>query len=436
MNFSDSERLASFLEKNKFKPASKIEEADLVIFNSCGVRKMAEDRVLGQIHNLHKNHPKIKIALTGCISHRKDIQKILEKKVDLFFPIKDFDKLKSFIDTNFSANIKNTQEKIAYLSINPKYTNKFSACVPIMTGCNNFCSYCVVPYGRGREISRPVKEIISEIEKLIQKSYKEIILLGQNVNSYKGIENKKEINFAQLLKKINKIPGKFWIRFVSPHPKDMSDELIEVITKSKKVCELVHLPLQSGSNQVLANMNRRYTREHYLGLVKKIKSEFKKNKPNSLFAISSDIIVGFSGETKKQLEETAEVMRKAKYDMVYFGQFSRRPETAAWKMKDNVSKKEKERRENYLNEILAQTALSNNKKYLNKTLEVLVDSVKIKTGAKSPIGDLAPQNIYFGKTRTLKNVMLKSNKKNLIGNFVKVKIIKVTPWNLEGEIKK
>jgi len=438
MNFSDSERLASFLEKNKFKPALKIEEANLVIFNSCGVRKMAEDRALGQIHNLRKNNPQIKIALTGCISHRKDIQKILEKKVDLFFSIKDFDLLKDFIDKNFYSDTKSTSEKISYLSVNPKYTNKFSACVPIMTGCNNFCSYCVVPYGRGREISRPVEEIISEIEKLIQKGYKEIILLGQNVNSYKGIENKKEINFAQLLKKINKIPGKFWIRFVSPHPKDMSDELIKVITESKKVCELVHLPLQSGSNEVLANMNRHYTQKHYLRLIKKIKSGFKKNKPDKLFAISSDIIVGFPGETRKQLEETADIMRQVKYDMVYFGQFSRRPETAAWKMKDNVTKKEKERRENYLNEILAKTALLNNKKYLNKTLEVLVDSEKnseIK-GSKCPIGHLEPNRTYFGKTRTLKNVMFKSAKKNLIGNFVKVKITKVTSWNLEGEIKK
>ncbi|MEF3692061.1 MAG: tRNA (N6-isopentenyl adenosine(37)-C2)-methylthiotransferase MiaB [Candidatus Moraniibacteriota bacterium] len=427
MNFSDSERLASFLKKNKFKTASQINEADLVIFNSCGVRKMAEDRALGQIHNLRKNNPLIKIALTGCISHRKDIQKILKTKVDLFFPINDFGLLKNFILKNFQnskfkiQNSPSNQEKIAYLSINPRYTNKFQACVPIMTGCNNFCSYCVVPYARGRETSRPAEEIINEIKKLIRKGYREITLLGQNVNSYKGIFNKKEINFSQLLKMINKIPGKFWIRFMSPHPKDINDALIETITKSQKVCELIHLPLQSGSDEVLKNMNRHYTRKHYLGLIKKIKSGFKKNKPAKLFAISSDIIVGFPGENQKQFRETADIMKKAKYDMVYFGQFSRRPETVAWKMKDNVSKKEKERREKYLNKILAQTALANNKKYLNKNLEILVDHQKEKN--------------YFGKTRTLKNVMFKSNKKNLIGNFVKVKIIKVTPWNLEGKMR-
>lgn len=421
MNFSDSERLAHFLEKSKFKLAPAIDEADLVIFNSCGVRKMAEDRALGQIHNLKKNNSKIKIALTGCISHRKDIKKILEKKVDLFFEIKDFNLLKNFIDKNFSKNIKNTAEKIAYLSIKPKYANKFSACIPIMTGCNNFCSYCVVPYARGREISRPVEEIITEIKSLTSKGYKEIILLGQNVNSYRGkLKNSKEINFSRLLKMIDRIPGNFWIRFMSPHPKDMSDELIETITRAKKVCEIIHLPLQSGSDEILKNMNRRYTRKHYMELIKKIKSEFKKNKPDKLFAISSDIIVGFPGETRKQLEASAEIMRQVKYDMVYFGQFSRRPETAAWQMKDNVSKKEKERREKYLNEILAETALLNNKKYLNKTFEILVDNQKGEN--------------YFGKTRTLKNVMFKSDKKNLIGNFVKVKITKATSWHLEGEI--
>lgn len=207
---------------------------------------------------------------------------------------------------------------------------------------------------------------------------------------------------------------------MSPHPKDMSDELIETITRAKKVCEIIHLPLQSGSDEILKNMNRRYTRKHYMELIKKIKSEFKKNKPDKLFAISSDIIVGFPGETRKQLEASAEIMRQVKYDMVYFGQFSRRPETAAWQMKDNVSKKEKECREKYLNEILAETALLNNKKYLNKTFEILVDNQKGEN--------------YFGKTRTLKNVMFKSDKKNLIGNFVKVKITKATSWHLEGEI--
>ncbi|KKP58855.1 MAG: (Dimethylallyl)adenosine tRNA methylthiotransferase MiaB [Candidatus Moranbacteria bacterium GW2011_GWF2_34_56] len=460
MNFSDSERLASFLNSSGFTPlkiktdkeiiAKDLARANLVIFNSCGVRKMPEDRAFGQIHNLRKNNPNIKIALTGCISQRKDVQTVLKNKVDLFFSIKDFDLLKNFVIENFSKNLKlktlptsrqvknsnNTQENIAYLSVTPKYTNDFSANVPIMTGCNNFCAYCVVPYARGREVSRPAEEIIDEVKSLVKNDYKEIILLGQNVNSYRSTSPSgrgvggEGVNFAQLLKMINNIPGNFWIRFMTSHPKDMSDELIEPITQLDKVCESVHLPIQSGSNTVLKNMNRRYTRKHYLGLIKKIKESFAKNKPGAIFSLSSDVIVGFPGETKTQLEKSAEVMRKVKYDMVYFGQFSPRPQTAAWLMEDNVSKPEKERREKYLNEILKKTSLENNQKYLDKIFDVLIESQKGGT--------------YFGKTRTLKNVKvtnvnichpeLDSGSKSLIGKIISVKITKANIWNLEGKI--
>ena len=438
MNFSDSERLASFLEKNNnFKPAKKIDEANLVIFNSCGVRKMPEDRAFGQIHNLRKHHPQIKIALTGCIAHRPDVQSVLKKKVDLFFSIKNFNSLRNFIAENYPKTLakKNNQitnKNISYLSINPKFTNNFSAYVPIMTGCNNFCAYCVVPYARGREISRPTNEVLDEIKNLIKNGCKEITLLGQNVNSYNGkfpipntkcqikSKNSEGINFAQLLKIINKIPGKFWIRFMTSHPKDMSYELIQSVTKLNKVCESIHLPIQSGDDQVLARMNRHYTRAHYLNLIKKIKKGFKKNKPTEIYSLSSDIIVGFPEETEVQLEKSALVMCQVKYDMVYFGQFSPRPQTMAWKMKDNVSKTEKEKREKYLNDILKRTTSINNKKYLGKTFEILIETEK--------------EGQYFGKTRTLKNVKIISKKKNLIGKFAKIKITKATIWSLEGKL--
>ncbi len=441
MNFSDSERLASFLEENNLKPAKQITEANLVIFNSCGVRKMPEDRAFGQIHNIRKNNPNVKIILTGCISQRKDVQLTLAKKVNLFFPIKNFDKLKKFININFkntksklkkskieNRNFTSDNKKIDYLSTIPSYTNKFQANVPIMTGCDNFCAYCVVPYARGREVSREADKIIKEIKNLLKNGFREITLLGQNVNSYKGelnIKNSKlkindTINFSQLLKMINEIPGDFRIRFMSSHPKDMSDELIQAITSLDKVCESVHLPIQSGDDTVLKNMNRKYTRKHYLNLIKKVKAGFEINKPHKLYSISSDIIVGFPGETKAQFEKSAFVMRQVKYDMVYFGQFSPRPQTAAWKMKDNVTKPGKERREKYLNEILKKTALANNKKYLDKTIDVLVENKK--------------GEFYFGKTRTFKNVRIISDQKNLIGKFVKVKITKINIWNLEGKL--
>ncbi len=451
MNISDSERIAGFLEKNGYKQALNISEADLVIFNTCGVRQMAEDRVYGQTHNLRvkssksKVH-KVQIVLTGCLAKRKDVQRRLKNKVDLFCEIKNFEEKisnlefrilnqalmfndsiskqdthsklnNSKLNRNSKFEIKNSipnQEQLSYLTIKPKYTSTFSAQVPIITGCNNFCAYCVVPYARGREVSRPAEEIISEVKDLVKNGYKEITLLGQNVNSYSD----GKINFSKLVKKVNAIPGKFWIRFVSNHPKDVTPEMIETVTKCKKVCEAFHLPIQAGNDEVLKKMNRKYTAQEYLTLVKKIQAAFKKNKSGIPFAITSDIIVGFPGETKKQFLDSAKIMEKVGYDMVFFGQFSPRPGTPAWKMKDSVSKTEKARREQFLNEILKKTALKNSKKFLSTTTEVLIE--KLKNG------------FYYGKTRTLKNVKIISTKKNLIGKIVKVKITKVSIWNLEG----
>jgi tRNA-2-methylthio-N6-dimethylallyladenosine synthase len=454
MNISDSERIAGFLELHKFKLAKNINSANLVIFNTCGVRQMAEDRVYGQIHNLAYRGSRIvnrKIILTGCLANRKDVQRRLKDKIDLFCEIKEFpEKIKSVISSVVERSTQNKIRKtirqvdsstspstryarsgfarndnyINYLSIKPKYSTPFSAYVPAMTGCNNFCSYCVVPYARGREVSRPVSEIIKEIEGLIKNNYKEIVLLGQNANSYKDGRT----NFSKLIKKINAIPGDFWIHFLSNHPKDVTDEMIETVAKCQKVCECFHLPIQAGSDEIIKAMNRKYTAQQYLRLVYKIKKAYKKYKPDTLFAITSDIIVGFPGETQKQFLDSAKIMRKAKYDMVFFGQYSPRPSTAAWNMKDNVSKAEKVRREKYLNEILKKTAFENNQKYIGKIVEVLVE----KEGSKSPIGLLEPEQ-YFGRTRTMKNVKLKSKQKNLIGKLVKAKITKANIWNLEGK---
>ncbi|OGI16659.1 MAG: tRNA (N6-isopentenyl adenosine(37)-C2)-methylthiotransferase MiaB [Candidatus Moranbacteria bacterium RBG_19FT_COMBO_42_6] len=432
MNVSDSERIATVLEDNGLKTAANLNEVDFVIFNTCGVRQMAEDRVYGQVRNVKIQNSKSKIILTGCLSDRKDVQKRLKDKVDLFVPIKNLGVLKNWVIEN-CFKIKNLKLKISthgqylskgnidYLSITPRHANKFQAYVPIMTGCNNFCSYCVVPYARGREVSRPAQEIAQEIKNLVKNGYKEIILLGQNVNSY----NNGAINFSKLLEKINTIPGDFWIGFISNHPKDVTDEMIEMVARLPKVCESFHLPLQSGNDEIIRKMNRKYTAYQYLNLIEKIKSAYGKHKPEKLFSITSDIIVGFPGETKKQFLASAEMMKKAKYDMVFFGQYSPRPGTAAWKIKDNVSKQEKIRREKYLNEILKKTVYANNKKYIGKTLEVLIESKK---------GDF-----YFGKTRTMKNVKIvkvhpveSSQSEDAIGVFNRVKITKASIWNLEG----
>ena len=426
MNYSDSERIASVLEAIGFKPALKQEEADLIVVNTCSVRQSAEDRVYGKakvwkklkvtkvtdVTKVTEGSPRI--ILTGCAAERKDVKQKLKGIIDLFLNIKDLPdwpkKIKSL-----GFKIKDLKVKRDYLSVLPSCESDFQAFVPIMTGCENFCSYCIVPYARGKEVSRSMKEVVDEVKCLVDKGYKEITLLGQNVNSYKAEKVTEDSDFVKLLKKINNIPGKFWIRFVSPHPKDMGDDLIDAIANLNKVCEHVHLPVQGGDDAILKKMNRKYTVKKYLSLVAKARKKIKG------CALTTDIIVGFPSETKKQFEGSKKLFKKAKFDLAYISQFSPRPGTAAAKMKDSVSSKEKHRREHELTAILAKTALENNKKYLDKSVEILVDS---KARAKYP-------GILVGKTKTYKNVRFKGSDK-LIGKFVKVKVVKVEAWGLEG----
>jgi tRNA-2-methylthio-N6-dimethylallyladenosine synthase len=417
MNQSDAERIATHLEKYKIKTAASIDAADLILFVTCGVRQSAEDRVYGQINNIKKKYPEKIVILTGCLAHHKDVQRRLKGKVDLFCETKNFpEEMKEILNTRYKPYND-------YLSITPKYTNPYTAYVPIMTGCDNFCAYCIVPYARGREYSRPAEDILKEVKGLVKKGCKEIILLGQNVNSYLGRDKNSSaeeadmvINFPKLLHLIENIQGNFWLTFLTSHPKDMSNELIETIAKSKKICEYISLPAQSGDNGILRQMNRKYSIERYRGLIKKIRAAYKKQEPDIFPSISTDIIVGFPGETKKQFENSAQLLREMKFDMAYIAQYSPRPETAAWKMKDNVSKKEKERREKVLTEILSKTALANNKKYVGKIVDVLVDADS------------------KGHTRTQKHVVFHSDKKIPVGSFAKVKITKAKAFGLEGKI--
>jgi tRNA-2-methylthio-N6-dimethylallyladenosine synthase len=465
MNQSDAERISAFLGKYKIKQAASIDEADLVIFVTCGVRQSAENRVYGQINNIKKKYSDKKIILTGCLAHRKDVQRRLKNKVDLYFPINDFQTFENWVIENcleignwkleIPAQKKRSYSFDSYLLIYSKYTNKYTVFVPVMTGCNNFCAYCVVPYARGREYSRPAEDILKEVKILVKKGCKEVILLGQNVNSYRDSNKNSSaeeadmvIDFPKLLKIIEKIPGKFWITFLTSHPKDMSDDLIETIAKSKKICEYISLPAQSGDNEILRKMNREYTVEHYKKLIKNLELSFRKSESLALGksppSISTDIIVGFPGETKKQFENSADLLRKMKFDMVYIAQYSPRPQTLAWKLKDNVSKKEKARREKVLTEILAKTALANNKKYIGKIVEVLVDrkspSIPLfQRGKPSSLplvkGELKRDFKYQAHTRTQKKVIFRSNKKIPVGSFAKVKITKAKAFGLEGEIK-
>lgn len=419
MNVSDSERLAAWLKKSGFKNEPDFKKADVVIFNTCGIRQTAEDRVYGLVNQVNKFNPKAKVVIAGCLSKRVDVMKRLIGRADLFLPINELIKLPDLLaGEEFTASLSLDEIRLKdgekYLDIRPDYKSKFSACVPIGNGCNNFCSYCVVPYARGREVYRSASDIVKEVEALITKGYKEIILLAQNVNSY----HDEKYDFPKLLKKLIKIKGKFWLRFSSSHPKDMSDELIKVLGSSDKVCAHLHVAVQSGDDKILEKMNRKYTVKHYETLIKKVRA----SKPG--IAITTDVIVGFPGETKAQYQNTYKLFERLKLTMAYISKYSPRPGTASSKMKDNVSSEEKKRREQELTLLLRKTAFADSKNYLNKNVEVLIEGIN-KRGK------------YYGKTSTYKTVLITTKKNNkLIGNFALVRINSIADFGLEGELAK
>ena len=297
-----------------------------------------------------------------------------------------------------------------------KRNDKIKASVTIMNGCNNFCTYCIVPYVRGRERSRAPEDIINEVENLAKEGYKEITLLGQNVNSYKGNGNLGITKFSELLRAVNKIPGIERIRFISPHPKDFSDDVIEAIRDCEKVCKIIHLPLQSGSSRILKKMNRKYTKEQFLDLVEKMKN----NIPG--LALSTDIIVGFPGETEEDFSDTLDVVDKVNFEQVYMFIYSRRVGTPADKMEDQVPEELKHERFNKLKALVESQIDGNNKKYINTIQKVLVEG-KSKTNDK----------ILTGRTDTNKVVNFEGDN-SLIGNIIEIKIISEHMWYLKGEI--
>ncbi len=442
MNKTDSERIAGYLEKNNYKPASIINEADLIIVNMCSVRQSAVDRVYGQIKNfikLKKANPKLKIILTGCIlkqDFEKLKQKYFSKKNQGYDYILSINSLpywknilkqkntfatKNLIYSNFEKINKKCKANINYLKIEPKYKTKFSAYIPIITGCNNFCSYCVVPHTRGKEISRPAKDIINEIKKLVKNNYKHIWLIGENVNSYLATEKNanKKINFSKLLYMINQIKGDFWVSFSSSHPKDFSDELIKTIAECDKITKYISLPVQSGDDEILKKMNRPYTIKQYKNIIKKIRKKI----PTTI--LSTDAIVGFPSETKKQFENTIKLFKEIKPDMAYVARYSPRQETSAFNMKDNISLKEKQARDKKLTETLKKIAFAKNKKYIGKIARALPEYER--------------KGYIIGKTKEYKTIKFKItnfNPQDIIGKFVDVKITDAIPWGLKGEIVK
>ena len=340
MNARDSEKLSGILEQAGFAEEEKEEEADFVIFNTCTVRENANQRVyghLGQLSRAKKRNPQMRIALCGCMMQEPEVVEKLKKSyrfVDLIFGTHNIYKFAELLSICLESPgrmvidiWKDTDKIVEDLPSERKYS--FKSGVNIMFGCNNFCCYCIVPYVRGRERSRDPRAIIREIERLVSDGVVEVMLLGQNVNSY-GKTLEEPLSFARLLQEIEKIEGLERIRFMTSHPKDLSDELIEVMGRSKKICPHLHLPMQSGSTRILEKMNRRYTKEHYLNLVDKIRRAV----PD--ISLTTDIIVGFPGETEEDFQETLDVVRKVRFDSAFTFIYSKRTGTPAAVMEDQV----------------------------------------------------------------------------------------------------
>lgn len=426
MNENDSNKYAGILESMGFVKENDEKNANFILFNTCCIRENAENTLFGRLGALKKqkqNKEDTYIAVVGCMTQQKHIiDKIKEsyKFVDIVlgtgamgnFPIKLYNILKENKKEIEFVDVTNEVEE----DVPIKFEDKYKASVSIIYGCNNFCSYCIVPYVRGRERSRKKEDILNDIERLAKAGYKEIMLLGQNVNSYGNDFKDDDYSFPKLLKDIEKIDGIEIIRFMSPHPKDFSDELIEVIKNSKKVARQIHLPLQSGSTKILKEMNRKHTKEDYLKIVEKLKNA------DDNISISTDIIVGFPGETKEDFLDTLDVVKKVKFDQIYMFIYSKRVGTRAEKMEDNTKPEEKVKRLESLKKEYENYLPDNNTKMIGKIYKVLIEG-KSKNNDK----------LYTGRTSQNKVVIFEAKEED-IGKIVDVKIISEHLWYLKGEI--
>lgn len=462
MNHSDSERFATIVEDIGFQPVTEFEDADLIVFNSCSVKQKAEDRILGlgkQIDKLKAANPDLKVVLTGCMARRtwsgkqkngSPIQMSQESReaklqkqmpwVDIVLETKEFGKLPQRLGYKVEFMGEKPEH---YLSYKPNYKNDFQAFVPISTGCDHFCTFCIVPFARGGEVCRDADSIIEEIENLIAKGYKDITLLGQTVNRWINPKYDEELkqgmiantrieglnrelmenpecndpkDFLQLLQRLDQIPGEWWMTFVSSHPNYMTEELIQFLATSKHFRPYLHFALQTGSDRILKKMNRR----HEIGEFIEKTLKFKEIMPG--VGLSTDIIVGFPGETEEDFQETAAVMQKLGFDMAFISEFSPREGTAAGLLPDDIPHAEKERRKTYLNdEVLAKTAEANNKALLGTTQKILVEAVNKKGNLKGRTGNYKDTRITGVKD------------KGLVGKFIKAQITDYTPWALEAK---
>ena len=442
LNENDSEKISGMAEEMGYSKTEKIEEANLAIINTCCVRENAEERLFGKVGELKnlKEKNNMIIAIGGCMMQEKHMVDKIKKSyphVDIVFGTHTIHKLPEDIFKVLNGR-KRIQDVIdidgrVYEGLPISRANNVQASITIMYGCDNFCTYCIVPYVRGRERSRKPADIIAEAKEVAKQGYKEIMLLGQNVNSYlrsemKAIKEGKlidengdysEINsFAKLLREINKIEGIERIRFVSPHPKDFTDDVIEAIRDCDKVCKFVHLPLQSGSTNMLKVMNRKYTKEQYLELVAKMKKAI----PNIKF--STDIIVGFAGETEEDFEDTLDVVKKVGFEQVFMFIYSRRKGTPGDRMENQIPEEIKHKRFDRLKKLVESQIAESNKEYLNTIRKVLVEGPS-----------KADETMLTGRTEANKVVVFKGTE-DMINTIQKIKIVEDHMWYFKGIVKK
>jgi tRNA-2-methylthio-N6-dimethylallyladenosine synthase len=422
MNKVDSDRVAATLRARGYLPAAREEDADIVILNSCAVRESAERRVSGKLGNLvqlKKERPDLLLGLTGCsVSPDFDATRKRFRGADLYFQPTRIDQFLEQLDRAWPApqdpGIMACWEEQAEAT----ETKGPTAFVPISNGCDKFCTYCIVPYRRGRERSRPLLDIVDECGNLVKRGVKEITLLGQRVNAY-GRDFKDGTDLADLLAAVNEIPGLVRLRFLTSYPKDMSEKLIRTIAQLPKVCEHIHIPIQAGNDQVLTNMRRGYTRADYLELIGRIRRAM----PD--VALSTDIIVGFPGETEEQYRDTLSVVEEVRFSTVYVAAYSPRPGTLAARWEDDVPKEEKKDRVQRLDAIQQRIAFEQHVAQKGKVVEILVES------AASERQDMAQ---WRGRTRQNRLVFVPRGEDDLLGQTVPVRIDKVSPFAMQGTL--
>ena len=424
MNVHESEKIAGILHELGYVETSAKEDADIIVFNTCCIRENAENHAFGNIGALKKlkrEKPNLLIAVGGCMTQEKGKTDVLKKKfpfIDIMFGTLNLEELGTLIQRKKSQKkkvieIREKEGEIVEFS-NAYRTSYPNAWVNIMYGCNNFCSYCIVPYVRGRERSRKPEYIIEEVKSLVKEGYNEITLLGQNVNSY-GSDGKTGMTFAELLDAVASIEGEFRLRFMTSHPKDFNQDVVDVMAKHRKIMRLVHLPVQSGSNRVLQAMNRRYTREKYLEEIKMLKDRFEE------VEVTTDIIVGFPGETEEDYLETEALVREVDFASAFTFVYSPRQGTKAAEMQDQISEEVQKDRIMRLVELVNSLTRQKSEKYLGKTIEILCEDYDEK------------KELYMGRDEFGRMGYFKSQTPR-IGQFIQLKITKANGISLYGEV--